>query len=68
MVNRSQSAKGPTDLTDIRRLLLTFPELKTLGAPVADRLHATGALSADMEAWREIVVQEIDQSDNDDGY
>ena len=68
MVNRSQSAKGPTDLTDIRRLLLTFPELKTLGGPVADRLHATGASSADMEAWREIVAQEIDQSDDDDGY
>ena len=49
MVNRSQSAKGPTDLTDIRRLLLTFPELKTLEGPVADRLQATGASA---RLWR----------------
>jgi hypothetical protein len=68
MVNRSQSARGPTDLTDIRRLLLTVPELKTFEGPVADRLQVTGASSADMEAWREIVAQEIDQPDDDDGY
>ena len=43
MVNRSKSAKGPADLTDIRRLLLTFPELKTLEGPVAERLRESGA-------------------------
>ena len=41
MVHRSRSAKGPTDLTDIRRLLLTFPELKAADGPVADRLRAS---------------------------
>jgi hypothetical protein len=68
MVNRSQSAKGPTDLTDIRRLLLTFPELKTFEGPVADRLQATGASDAALEAWREIAAQEISAEDDDEGY
>jgi Nucleotidyl transferase AbiEii toxin, Type IV TA system len=68
MANRSKSAKGPTDLTDIRRLLLTFPELKTLEGPVAERLRAAGASAAALEAWREIVVQEIVAEDDDEGY
>jgi hypothetical protein len=68
MVNRSKSAKGPTDLTDIRRLLLTFPELKTLEGPVAERLRDSGASAAMLEAWREIVVQEIVATDDDEGY
>src|SRR5438270_4155147 len=33
MVSRSRSAKGPSDLTDIRRLLLTFPDLKAAEGP-----------------------------------
>ena len=33
MVHRSKSAKGPSDLTDIRRLLLTFPDLKAFRRP-----------------------------------
>ena len=67
MVNRSQSAKGPTDLTDIRRLLLTFPELKTFEGSVTDRLQATGASGAALEAWREIAAQEIAADDDDEG-
>ena len=43
MVNRAKSAKGPSDLTDIRRLLLTFPELKASEGPVAACLRAAGA-------------------------
>ena len=68
MVNRSQSAKGPSDLTDIRRLLLAFPALKTVEGPVADGLEATGASSAALEAWREIAAHEISTDDDDDGY
>jgi hypothetical protein len=68
MVCRSKSAKGPTDLADIRRLLLTFPELKADQGPVADRLRATGAPGAALEAWREIVAQEIVAEDDEDGY
>ncbi len=36
MVQRSATAKGPSDLTDLRRLLLTFPEFKVFEGPVAD--------------------------------
>jgi hypothetical protein len=68
MVNRSKSAKGPTDLTDIRRLLLTFPELKTLEGPVAEHLRDSGASAVALEAWREIVMQEIVATDDDEGY
>ncbi len=42
MVNRSKTAKGATDLADIRRLLLTFPDLKAREGSVADRLRASG--------------------------
>lgn len=47
MIRRLKTAKGPTDLTDIRRLLLAFPELKTSKGAVAARLAAIHA-SADV--------------------
>jgi len=68
MVHRSKSAKGPLDLTDIRRLLLTFPDLKAFEGPVADCLRAAGAPSTTLEAWREIAAQEIIAQDDDEGY
>ena len=68
MVNRSQSAKGPSDLTDIRRLLLTFPQLKTAEGSVAERLQSAGASSAALTAWQAIVAQEIVADDDDNGY
>src|SRR6185312_16106748 len=68
MVSRSKSAKGPSDLTDIRRLLLTFPELKTAEGPVADRLRASGAPDSVLDAWREIAAQEIVPEDDEEGY
>ena len=68
MISRSKSAKGPTDLTDIRRLLLTFPELKAAEGPVANGLRASGAPESTLEAWREIAAQEIVPEDDDEGY
>ena len=68
MVSRSKSAKGPSDLTDVRRLLLTFPELKALEGPVANRLRESGASATIVEAWREIATQEIIAENDDDGY
>ncbi len=68
MVNHSKSAKGPMDLADIHRLLLTFPDLKTFEGPVADSLRAAGAPSTTLEAWREIAAQEIVADDDDEGY
>ena len=68
MVHHSKSAKGPMDLADIHRLLLTFPELKVFEGPVADCLRAAGAPSTTLEAWREIAAQEIVADDDDEGY
>ncbi len=68
MVNRSRSAKGPTDLTDIRRLLLTFPDLKATEGLVADCLRSAGAPGPVIEAWRDIAAQEIVPENDDDGY
>ena len=68
LVNRSKSAKGPTDLTDIRRLLLRFPDLKATEGRVADCLRLSGAPELVIEAWREIAVQEIVPENDDDGY
>jgi hypothetical protein len=65
MIRRLKTAKGPTDLTDIRRLLLAFPELKTSGGAVAARLAAIHASADVVVAWNEIVEQEILPEDDD---
>lgn len=67
MVGRSKTAKGMTDIADLRRLLLAFPELKVESGPVADALNAAGAAPEALEAWRDLVVQEI-EPDDEDGY
>jgi hypothetical protein len=67
-VSRSKSAKGPSDLTDIRRLLLTFPQLKAFEGPVLERLRAAGSPDAVLEAWREIAGGDIVAENDDDGY
>lgn len=67
MVGRSTTAKGMTDVADLRRLLLAFPELKTEQGIVADTLRASGASAAALDAWRDLVAQTIDP-DDDDAY
>jgi hypothetical protein len=68
LVSRSGTAKSLTDLADISRLLLTFPELKTIEGPVADRLRAMGATGPVLDAWREIASQEILAEDDEAGF
>lgn len=65
MIRRLKTAKGPTDLTDIRRLLLAFPELKTSDGAVAARLAAIHAAQDVLDAWNEIVEQEILSEDDE---
>jgi hypothetical protein len=43
-------------------------ELKTDEGPVAERLHAAEADENVMEAWRELVAQEIRPEDEDAGF
>ena len=68
MVSRSGTAKRLTDLADIHRLLLAFPDLKAVEGSVADRLRASDAPAAALETWREIASQEIVAEDDEDGY
>jgi hypothetical protein len=68
MVSRSGTAKRMTDLADIHRLLLAFPELKISEGIVTERLRAAGALEPAFNAWREIAAQEISAEDDDEGY
>jgi Nucleotidyl transferase AbiEii toxin, Type IV TA system len=68
MVSRSGTAKGMTDLADLYRLLLAFPELKALEGPVVDRLRNSGVSETVLEAWRKIAVEEIIAENDDDGY
>ncbi len=68
MVSRSGTPKRIMDLADVHRLLLTFPQLKSSAGPVADCLRASGAADPALDAWREIVAQEIIPENDDDGY
>jgi hypothetical protein len=67
-VRRTKTARELTDLADLRRLLLTFPDLKTEEGPVAERLRVAGASAEIMMAWKNIVGQEILPEDDDAGY
>jgi Nucleotidyl transferase AbiEii toxin, Type IV TA system len=68
MVSRSGTAKRIIDLADLHRLMLAFPELKTLEGTVADRLRDAGASEVALEAWRKIAVEDIVAENDDDGY
>jgi len=68
MVGRQHKAKGIMDKADLYRLLLAFPELKTVHGPVAERLQAGGASTEVWAAWKELVSQEILPEDEDAGY
>jgi len=66
MVERSKTAKGATDLADLRRLLLAFPELKQSEGEVAERLRSGAADEATMSAWRDLAAQDIQPPSDDD--
>lgn len=68
MKGRSKTAKGLQDEVDLRRLLLTFPNLKSAHGPVRDRLQAAGVTPEVLRAWEELVAQEILPEDEDAGY
>jgi hypothetical protein len=68
VVSRPKTAKGLTDLADIRRLLLTFPDLKSVEGRVTQSLRDLGASPAAHDAWRDIATQEIVPEDDEAGY
>lgn len=65
-VGRSKTAKGVMDIADLRRLLLTFPQLKTAEGPVAERLVELGATPAVLDRWKTLAAEEI-LSDDEPG-
>jgi hypothetical protein len=66
MVSRPKTAKGLTDAADLRRLLLAFPDLKKDEGDVLECLRSAGATQAHLNAWRDVVSQEILPDEDDD--
>lgn len=62
---RRGQPKAGTDWRDLAMLLLTFPQLKAEEGPVAERLRAAGAPPEMMDAWKELVAQDIQPEDED---
>jgi len=60
--NRRDKPKGDMDWRDLAKLLLTFPELKSDGGAVMERLQAAGAEEAVIEEWRKLVAQNVAQT------
>jgi hypothetical protein len=65
MAARHARPKGATDLADVERLLLAFPDLKIQQGLVAERLRALGASPAAMRAWMETVERTIEADDEE---
>jgi nucleotidyltransferase AbiEii toxin of type IV toxin-antitoxin system len=65
---RLAQPKSFSDRRDIAMLLLQFPELKSEVGPVMDCLRGAGAEEQVLNAWRELVAQEIQPPDADDEF
>jgi hypothetical protein len=68
MVDRPGTPREMTDLADLRRLLLTFPELKAREGKVASRLRESGAPDFVLDAWHVVVESEIEAEDYSAGF
>src|SRR5207244_9208601 len=62
---RRGQPKAGTDWRDLAMLLLTFPELKKEEGAVGEALTSIGAKDNVIETWRELVAQEIKDSEDD---
>jgi len=67
MTSRSKTAKGMTDAADLRRLLITFSDLKVEHGAVSEILNGKNVSSEVLETWRNLVHEEI-EVDDDDSY
>lgn len=63
---RRGQPKSGTDWRDLALLLLAFPELKRESGPVSELLKTAGADQSVLDAWKELVAQEI--VDEDEGW
>lgn len=62
---RRSRPKGATDMADVERMLLAFPELKTHVGAVADRLRALSAPPGALAAWSEMVERHIEADEDE---
>jgi len=60
--------KAGTDWRDLAMLFLAFPELKSASGAVSETLRSLGASEEAMNAWRELVAQEILLPDDEDEF
>lgn len=67
LVRRAGRPKAGTDLVDVQRLLLAFPDLKSEEGIVIDKLRHLSAPADVLSRWREIAQAPI-EPDEDEGY
>ncbi len=67
ITERPHTPKGLTDQADLMRLLITFPQYKTINSPVVEALNDLSAKPIAFSAWGDFVNQEI-LPDADDEY
>ena len=68
MVSRAKTPKGLIDGADLRRLLLSFPELRAEEGPVLQILTAMAAPRRALDAWRQLLQEDIIPDDDDEGF
>lgn len=66
--SRQGQPKGFSDRRDLAILFLKFPELKSESGAVGRVLKELGATDHEMTTWRELVVQEIPATNEDDEF
>jgi hypothetical protein len=67
LVRRAGRPKAGTDLVDVQRLLLAFPDLKMENGSVLDRLRQMSVSEDVLSRWREIARTPL-EPDEDEGY
>jgi hypothetical protein len=67
-VRRKGKPKSFTDRRDLAHMLLRFPELKTEGGMVEQRLESLRASEEAMALWRQLVAEEILAEEDDDEF
>ncbi|HVT44879.1 MAG TPA: nucleotidyl transferase AbiEii/AbiGii toxin family protein [Thermoanaerobaculia bacterium] len=66
---RGSAPKGATDLADLRRLLLSHPEIRSSEAGVTDTIRRFGGSVHAVEAWAELLAAPlVSDEDADEGY
>ncbi|MFL6211900.1 MAG: nucleotidyl transferase AbiEii/AbiGii toxin family protein [Pyrinomonadaceae bacterium] len=65
---RRGQPKAGTDWRDLAMLLLAFPALKSEAGAVSDTLRALSVNAEVLNAWRELVAQELSLPDDEDEF